>query len=55
MPRPVRSSFPPTAACLRAPAMPHMLLIVEPLGQRAERGLEGGKDAFLMRHRKYGF
>ncbi|MEO3691011.1 YciI family protein [Roseateles paludis] len=26
--------------------MPHMLLIVEPLGQRAERGLEGGKDAY---------
>ena len=26
--------------------MPHMLLIVEPLGQRAERGLAGGKDAY---------
>ncbi len=26
--------------------MPHMLLIVEPLGQREERGLEGGQAAY---------
>lgn len=26
--------------------MPHMLLIVEPLGQREERGLEGGRLAY---------
>jgi hypothetical protein len=26
--------------------MPHMLLIVEPLGQREERGVEGGKVAY---------
>ncbi len=26
--------------------MPHMLLIVEPLGQREERGVEGGKLAY---------
>jgi hypothetical protein len=26
--------------------MPHMLLIVEPLGQREERGLEGGQVAY---------
>lgn len=26
--------------------MPHMLFIVEPLGQREERGLEGGKVAY---------
>ena len=26
--------------------MPYMLLIVEPPGQRAERGLEGGKQAY---------
>jgi hypothetical protein len=26
--------------------MPHMLLIVEPLGQREARGLEGGKVAY---------
>ncbi|MEO8808350.1 MAG: YciI family protein [Burkholderiaceae bacterium] len=26
--------------------MPYMLLIVEPRGQRAERGLEGGKQAY---------
>jgi hypothetical protein len=27
-------------------AMPHMLLIVEPLGQRAERGLESGQAVY---------
>ncbi len=26
--------------------MPHMLLIVEPIGQREERGVEGGKFAY---------
>lgn len=26
--------------------MPHLLLIVEPLGQREARGLEGGRDAY---------
>ena len=26
--------------------MPHMLLIVEPIGQREERGVEGGKVAY---------
>ncbi len=26
--------------------MPHLLLIVEPVGQRAERGLEGGQAAY---------
>lgn len=26
--------------------MPHMLFIVEPIGQREERGLEGGKLAY---------
>ena len=26
--------------------MPHMLLIVEPLGQREERGVEGGRMAY---------
>jgi hypothetical protein len=26
--------------------MPHMLLIVEPLGQREERGVEGGKVTY---------
>ncbi len=26
--------------------MPHMLLIVEPIGQREERGFEGGKVAY---------
>ena len=26
--------------------MPHMLLIVEPLGQREERGVEGGQVAY---------
>lgn len=26
--------------------MPHMLLIVEPIGQREARGVEGGKDAY---------
>lgn len=26
--------------------MPHMLLIVEPLGQREERGIEGGRLAY---------
>ena len=26
--------------------MPHMLLIVEPLGQREERGVEGGRVAY---------
>lgn len=26
--------------------MPYLLLIVEPLGQRAERGLEGGREAY---------
>lgn len=26
--------------------MPHMLLIVEPLGQRQERGIEGGRVAY---------
>jgi hypothetical protein len=26
--------------------MPYMLLIVEPVGQRAERGLEGGREAY---------
>lgn len=28
--------------------MPYMLLIVEPPGQRAERGLEGGKQAYAQ-------
>lgn len=28
--------------------MPHMLLIVEPPGQRAERGLEGGQQAYQV-------
>jgi len=26
--------------------VPYLLLIVEPLGQRAERGLEGGREAY---------
>lgn len=26
--------------------MPHMLLIVEPIGQREERGVEGGRVAY---------
>lgn len=26
--------------------MPHMLLIIEPVGQREERGLEGGQAAY---------
>jgi hypothetical protein len=28
--------------------MPYMLLIIEPPGQRAERGLEGGKQAYAQ-------
>lgn len=28
--------------------MTHMLLIVEPVGQRAERGLEGGREAYAQ-------
>lgn len=28
--------------------MPHMLFIVEPLGQREERGVEGGKLAYAQ-------
>ena len=48
MPRPAKIVVPcPTAACLRAPAIPHMLLIVEPWGQRRlSGGLEGNRDAY---------
>jgi hypothetical protein len=32
--------------CIGDAPMPHMLLIVEPIGQREARGLEGGKLAY---------